>query len=87
MSAGVRSGCYLHEHIETECYEEGVGTYSLMNPMQPIQPMEMVRHQDLILQRMLGADRNKGLGRLQRLKALGLPRLLPPCVLLPHHME
>lgn len=58
-----------------------------MNTMQTIRTMKMIRHQKLILQRMLGADRHNGLGRLQRLKTLGPPGLFPPGSLLFQHME
>lgn len=62
-------------------------TYRLVDPMQPILAVEMVGHQDVILQGVLGADRHKRLGRLERRKPLGLASLLPPCILLLEHME
>lgn len=62
-------------------------THSLVDPVQPILAVEIVGHQDVILQGVLGADGHKRLGRLERRKPLGLASLLPPCILLLENME
>lgn len=62
-------------------------TYSFMNTVQAIRTMEMIRHQNVILQGMLGANRHNRLGGLQRLKPLRPPRLFPPSSFLLQHME
>jgi hypothetical protein len=43
-----------------------------MDAVQAISAMEIIRLEDIFLQRVLGANGNDGLGRPQGLKALGL---------------
>lgn len=43
-----------------------------MDAVQAISAMEIIGLEEFFLQRVLSANRNDGLGRLQGLKALGL---------------
>lgn len=51
---------------------KGAGTYSVMDAMQAISSMKIIGLEDVFLQRVLGANRNDGLGRPQCLEALWL---------------
>jgi hypothetical protein len=43
-----------------------------MNAVQAISAMEIIGLEEIVLQRVFGANCNDGLGRPQRLEALGL---------------
>lgn len=65
----------------------GEGTYSFMNAMETIGTVEVVLRQALLLQSVLWANCNNGLGRSQSLKTLGLPRSFAPGIFLFEHMK
>lgn len=74
VSAGLRSGCYAHivTQLLRAILAEWKGTYSLMDAVQAISAMKIIGLEEILLQRVLGANRNDGLGRPQGLEALGL---------------
>lgn len=62
-------------------------TYSFMNAMQTIGTMEVVGRQYLLVQGVLRANGNDGLGRLEGLEPFGLSASLAPGILLLEYME
>ena len=62
-------------------------TYSFMDAVQAISTVEIVLRQALLLQGVLRANCNNGLGRLQGLEALGLSRSFAPGIFLFEHMK